>query len=64
MHEPTSHDEWITAAEAARRWNLNDSTIRHAIRRGRIPPEECRKSGGTWLIRTSTMERLFGKPGR
>lgn len=57
-------DEWITAAEAARRWSLNDSTVRHAIRDGRIKPDECRKSGGVWLVKASAIERLYGKPRR
>lgn len=54
--------EWITLAEAARRWDRADSTLRNAIRRGRFLPDEIRKSGGTWLVRTSAMERLYGKP--
>ena len=56
------HDEWITLAEAARRWDRADSTLRNTIRRGRFLPDEIRKSGGTWLVRTSAMERLYGKP--
>lgn len=55
-------DEWITLAEAARRWDRADSTLRNAIRRGRFLPDEVRKSGGVWLVRTSAMIRLYGKP--
>jgi len=54
-------DEWITLAEAARRWSRADSTLRHAIRRDRFQPDECRKSGKVWLVRISARERLYGK---
>jgi len=57
-----AENEWITLAEAALRWNRADSTLRNAIRRRRFLPDEVRKSGGTWLVRTSAMERLYGKP--
>lgn len=55
-------NEWITLSEAARRWGRADSTLRHAIRRGRFLPDEVRKSGKVWLVRTSAMIRLYGKP--
>ena len=54
--------EWITLAEAARMWGRADSTLRNAIRRGRFLPDEIRKSGGTWLVRVSAMERIYKKP--
>lgn len=55
-------NEWITLAEAARMWGRADSTLRNAIRRGRFLPDEIRKSGGTWLVRVSAMERIYKKP--
>lgn len=54
-------DEWMSATEAADRWKIDSSTIRHSIRRGRFKEGECRKSGDMWLIRKSAMERLYGK---
>lgn len=56
--------EWITTREAARRWGLNDSTLRRAIMEGRIRPDECMKPGRDWLIKVSAVERLYGKPRR
>jgi len=56
-------DEWMSAKEAADRWKIDSSTIRHSIRRGRFKEGECRKSGDVWLIRKSAMERLYGDAG-
>lgn len=55
-------NEWITTKETARRWGLNDSTLRRAIMEGRIRPDECMKPGRDWLIKVSAVERLYGKP--
>lgn len=52
--------EWVTAAEAAQRWGLNDSTIRRAILDGRVEEGEYRKSGNVWLITTKAMKKLYG----
>lgn len=54
-------DEWITTAETARRWGLNDSTIRRAILDGRIRPDECKKPGRDWFVKVSAIERLYGR---
>lgn len=54
-------DEWITTAEAAQRWGLNDSTIRRAILDGRIRPDECKKPGRDWFVKVSAIERLYGR---
>lgn len=59
-------DDVLTASEAAELYNLNDATLRKACagQKG-LPPiftsEECRKSGRTWLILKSAMERIYGK---
>lgn len=56
----------LTTAEAAQLYGLNDATLRMACggQKG-LPPifttEECRKSGRTWLILKSAMERVYGK---
>jgi excisionase family DNA binding protein len=47
----------MSAAEAARRWGLDPSTVRYAILRERLP---AAKSGGTWLVRREDMARVYG----
>ncbi len=47
----------MSAAEAARRWGLNPSTIRRAILGGRLP---ATKSAGTWLVAYEDMVRVYG----
>lgn len=55
-------DEWITAAEATRQWNLGESTIRSAIRRRQFEEDEFKKLGRDWFVKVSAMERLYGEP--
>ncbi len=50
----------MTLQEAALEWNIDDSTIRHAIKNQRFHNEEIRKSSNTWLILRSAMERVYG----
>ena len=47
----------MSAAEAARRWKLDPSTVRYAILRHRLP---ATKSDGTWLIRYDDMAATYG----
>lgn len=51
--------EWITVSEAAQRCGVAPATIRWDILKGRIKPDERRKSGKVWLVRTSAVERLY-----
>lgn len=60
-------DKWLTTSEISQRWGIYDSTIRMAIRTGRLKPDECKKSGygphgGVWLIREDAVRRLWGRP--
>ena len=62
-----SNDKWLTTSEISERWGVYDSTVRWAIKEGRILPDECRKTGygpygGVWLIREDAVRRLWGKP--
>ena len=54
----------MTFPEACRRWNLGESTLRKAARCGRFLENEVRKSGKSWLVTHSAMERLYGKEPR
>ncbi len=59
-------NEVLTTPEASKRWNVPQVTIKKACagQKGyppRFTPDECRKSGGTWLVTRQGMERLYGK---
>lgn len=54
----------MTAVEAGELWGLGTSTVKRACQTGRFLPWEARKSGGTWLVTTAGMERVYGKRGR
>jgi len=60
-------DKWLTTSEISERWGVYDSTVRMAIREGRIREDECRKTGygpygGVWLVKESAVRRLYGRP--
>lgn len=60
-------DKWFSTSEISQRWGIVDATIRMAIKKGRILPDECRKTGygpygGVWLIREDAVRRLWGRP--
>lgn len=55
----------LTPAEAVELYNITESSIRRACtgQKGYKPifkETECRKSGKTWLITRSGMERVYG----
>lgn len=60
-------EDVMTTQEAAERWGLNPGSVKHLCTGiGKVKPrllegEECRKSGGVWLIAREGMERLYGK---
>jgi len=61
-----SEYKWLTTSEISQRWGIADATIRMAIKKGRILPDECRKTGygpygGVWLIRKDAVRRLWGR---
>jgi len=58
--------EVMTAAEAAELWGLKPVTVRMACTgyskaKPRFMENEVRKSGSTWLITRTGMERVYGK---
>ena len=62
-----SEYKWLTTSEISERWGVYDSTIRMAIREGRIREDECKKTGygpygGIWLVKESAVRRLYGRP--
>jgi len=61
-----SEYRWLTTSEISQRWGITDAAIRMAIRKGRILPGECRKTGygpygGVWLVKESAIRRLYGR---
>lgn len=54
-------EDVMTTQEASERYHRTAHTIKQACDSGRLTNEECRKSGGTWLITREGMERLYGK---
>ena len=54
-------EDIMTTQEASERYHRTAHTIKQACDSGRLTNEECRKSGGVWLITREGMERLYGK---
>lgn len=50
----------MTFAEASKRWDIDSSTLRHAI--SRFKKEEYTKSGKVHLVTYEGMKRLYGDP--
>lgn len=49
----------LTSSEADERWDLPKGTVKLDCNRGKFYPHEYRKSGGTWLVTVSAMERVY-----
>ena len=59
--------EVLTTKEAAEIWELSPTSVKHLCtgiqgRPPRFTSDECRKSGGTWLVTRTGMTRLYGLP--
>lgn len=59
-------DDVMTTKEASERWDISQVAIKQSCTgQKNTPPRfqanECKKSGGTWLVTKSGMERLYGK---
>lgn len=55
-------DGLYSLADAASLWGVDESTLRHAIRDGRIyEGEEVKKFGKQWIITREAMERRYGE---
>lgn len=56
--------EWMTAAEAEKRWGLPDGAVRKGCTSGRlreyVEKGLARKSGGTWLVSDIAMQEVYG----
>lgn len=57
-----SINEIMTFAEASKKWELDDSTLRKLVKTNKIEENiDYRKSGNVWLITKNSMERIYGK---
>lgn len=52
----------MTFSEAAKRWRIDDSTLRKLVNTDKIREGiDYRKSGKTWLITKEAMKRVYGE---
>lgn len=52
----------LSLADAAKMWDIDDSTIRRAIAAGKlITGIDCKKYGKQWVIAIDAMVRLYGR---
>lgn len=57
----SAFDGLMSFAEAAQRWNIDDSTLRKAAASGRfIENVDIKKFGKQWVIREASMKNVFG----
>lgn len=57
----SAFDGLMSFAEAAQRWNIDDSTLRKAAANGRfIENVDIKKFGKQWVIREASMKNVFG----
>lgn len=59
-------NEIMTTKEAAERWKKHVDTVKQLCigaqgRPPRLTADECRKSGGVWLVTKQGMTRLYGE---
>lgn len=55
----------LSFAEAAKKWGIDDSTLRKAVTSGKIVENaDAKKFGKQWIITEEAMQRIFGEPRR
>lgn len=53
-------DDLLSLKEAAELYGREESTLRRAISNGRlVEGEDCKKFGKQWVIKKSSMERVY-----
>lgn len=56
-------DGLLSFAEAAERWNIDDSTLRKAVSNGRLVENiDIKKFGKQWVVTEQSMHNIFGSP--
>ena len=60
---PSRFDGIMALGDAAQFWNIDDSTLRHAIRNGKFKcGTDITKFGKQWVITIEAMVREYGEP--
>ena len=60
---PSRFDGIMALGDAAEFWNIDDSTLRHAIRNGKFKcGRDITKFGKQWVITIEAMVREYGEP--
>lgn len=50
-------------ADATKKWNLKDSTLRKAVATGKLVENvDCKKFGRDWIVTEKAMFREYGNP--
>jgi len=58
-------DDLYSLADAAQTWGKEDSTLRHAIRRGKFAEDtDAKLFGKQWVITGAAMRREYGEPNQ
>lgn len=58
-------DGVLSISDAAALWELDTSTIRRAIKDGRLAQDlDCYKLGKQWTVTKAAMTRLYGTPAK
>lgn len=53
----------IAFSEATKKWGLSDSTLRKAVKYGKLKEDiDCKKFGATWIVTETAMIREYGEP--
>lgn len=64
MMNENPFDGLMSLADAARIWGKEDSTLRHAIQRGKFTAGvDAKLFGKQWVITEAAMRREYGAPG-
>ena len=60
---PSRFDGIMALGDAAQLWNIDDSTLRHAIKNGKFKcGKDITKFGKQWVITMEAMVREYGEP--
>lgn len=58
-----SFEGLLSFSDATKKWGLNESTLRKAVKYGKIVENiDCKKFGSVWIIKESAMLREYGEP--
>ena len=63
MEKSNPFDGLLSLGDAAKKWEKDDSTLRHSIMRGKfVTGADAKLFGKQWIITESAMRREYGEP--